>query len=629
MIKWTNMMLLAAALMMGGVAVAQTTVGYTNGTLSRNEIVRFGNTEKQGMAVYVDAEKAALLKGASVKSFLTYVTTTQISSGTLFITRELGGKSLYEQSFKPISSRERMTEYALDNAFVLDGEPFYFGHTVEVGTSYKPLSMDLSNATEPGISWAYENGTWIDVSQKEFGVPNIQLKLDGVDAFTDLTVRPIQAEGYQVADKPQVFKGQAFNFGSQTITSFDLTCSVGTAEPVVTSVTGVSLASGESYDFTLPAYTTSETGTLDLKVSVSNINGAADADATDNSATSHVFFYPAGVEKKILVEVFTGQACGNCPTGHANLANALKGIEDEFIEVCHHAGYYPDQFTLEESYTYTWLYGNAGTYAPAAMFNRTAVPSISTTSPVFASTDGSAVRTAAQAFRDEQPYVGLKLYNEVDTVTRKGVLVVDVETFVSPSDSIHTLNVWLLQDGLVGMQASAGTNYVHNHVFRGALIGNAWGQQISLTPGETVRRTIEYEIPQTITANYGDYKGSEAASFEAVLADMQIVAFVSDFSSVSPTACKVYNAAKIPLVTDNLADAIGRVEAECAPLFRFDGNQINIVGRFLKSDIYAASGTLVTTLAGGKNAFMLPAGLYIVRTTLPSGAMDVQKLLIK
>ena len=57
------MMLLAAILMMGGTAVAQTTVGYTNGTLNRNDIVRFGNTEKQGMAVYVDAEKAALRSG--------------------------------------------------------------------------------------------------------------------------------------------------------------------------------------------------------------------------------------------------------------------------------------------------------------------------------------------------------------------------------------------------------------------------------------------------------------------------------------------------------------------------------------------------------------------------------------
>ena len=98
---WNKGLLLGAALMMGCVTMAQTMVGYTNGTMDRYETSRFGNTEKQGMAVYIDAEKAALLKGATVKSFLTYVSTTRVTSGTLFIRKELGGSSLYEQSFIP------------------------------------------------------------------------------------------------------------------------------------------------------------------------------------------------------------------------------------------------------------------------------------------------------------------------------------------------------------------------------------------------------------------------------------------------------------------------------------------------------------------------------------------------
>lgn len=547
--SWSKSALLVAALLMCGVAMAQTTVGYTNGTLNRNDIVRFGATEKQGMAVYIDAEKAALLKGATVKSFLTYVSTTQITSGTFFITKELGGTPVYEQSFKPTSSRERLTEYEVTNAFVLDGEPFYFGHVVEVGTSYKPLSFDRSDNTEAGMSWAYENGEWIDVSGKGYGVPNIQIKVDGVSSFTDLMVRPIQAEGYQVAGKAQVFGGQVFNFGSTTITSFDITCKLGNAEPVVTSVSGISLGSGKSYDFTLPEYTTSESGMLNLEVSVANINGADDAETTDNKALSNVFFYPEGVEKKILVEVFTGQTCGNCPTGHTNLANAMKGIEDEFIEVAHHAGYYPDQFTMEESYSFTWLYGTAGTFAPAVMFNRTAIPSISTTSPVFASTDGASVKTAVQAFRQTQPYVGLKLYNEFNDSTRTGKVHIDVQTYVVPSDSMHTLNVWITQNGLIAMQSSGGSEYVHNHVFRGTLNKSAWGQQIRLNAGETKRYTFEYTVPETIAATFGDYIGTE---FDAVLSNMDIVAFVSDYSSTSPVRCNVYNAATIPVLTNNL-----------------------------------------------------------------------------
>ena len=622
---WSKIGVLAFALMMGGMAMAQTKVGYTNATVNRNDIVRFGTTEKQGMAVYIDAEKAALLKGTTLKKFLTYVSTTQCKNATFFITKELGGTADFQQSFVPTSSRSTMIEYQVSDSYVLDGEPFYFGHTLEAGTNYKPLSFDRSANTEAGISWAYENGEWIDVSAKGYGVPNIQIAVDGLSAFTDLMVRPVQAEGYQVAGKAQVFGGQVFNFGSTKITSFDITCKVGNAAPVVTSVSGISLESGKSYDFTLPEYTTSESGSLNLEVSVSNINGTTDAENTDNTALSQVFFYPEGVEKKILVEVFTGQTCGNCPTGHANLANAMRGIEDEFIEVAHHAGYYPDQFTMEESYSYTWLYATAGTFAPGAMFNRTVIPTISVTSPVFESTSNAYVKTAVQAFRQTQPYVGLKLYNKFDETTRKGTLVVDIETFVVPSESMHTLNVWLVQDGMMAMQASGGTNYVHNHVFRGSLNNNAWGQQILLNPGETERRTFEYEIPATIASTYGDYKGT---AFDAIPKDMQIVAFVSDFSSTSPTSCNVYNAAKIAVLTDNLT-GIEAVGIDKAPLFTFDGSQMHIVGDFIQADFYTTSGTLVASLDKNNSSFVLPTGFYVVRTQLPSGIMDVQKLLIK
>ena len=606
--------------------VAQTTIGYTNGKLNKNDIVRFGTSEKQGMAFYVDAEKAAILKGASVESFLTYVSTTQITSGTFFITKELGGTPICELSFKPSSSREKMYEYPLANAFVLDGEPFYVGHLVEVATSYKPLSFDLSSNFEAGISWAYKDGEWMDVSHQGFGAPNIQIKVSGVEPFLDLMVKPIIPVGYQVAGKAQVFSGQVFNFGTETITSFDLTCKVGNAAPVTSHVSGVSLPNGASYDFTLPEYLTNESGTLDLEVEVTNVNGVMEAEVTDNVAKSSVFFYPVGVEKKILVEVFTGQACGNCPAGHANLASAMKGIEDEFIEVAHHAGYFPDQFTMEESYSYTWLYGTAGTFAPGAMFNRSLINDISTTSVVFETTSAPYTRTAVQAFRNTQPYVDIKMYNEIDETTRTGKVSIDVHTYVVPSDQMHTLNVWFVQDGLVAMQASGGSEYTHNHVFRGTLNNSAWGQQILLNAGETRRYTFEYTIPESIAATYGTYIGN---AFEAVLSNMQIVAFVSDFSESYPTACNVYNAAKIPVTTNNMAHGVEETIVDCAPLFTYDGTQVHIVGDFPQVEFYTTSGTLVGHLKQGEHAFTLPAGFYVVRTKLPSGGIDVQKLLVK
>lgn len=628
---WNKSLLLVAALLAGSASFAQTTIGYTNGALNKNDIVRFGNTEKQGMAIYIDAEKAAMLKGASVTSILTYVSTTQVTNGTLFITKELGGTSLYEQAFKPTSSREKMYEYTLDTPYTLDGEAFYVGHVVEVATSYKPLSFDLSSNFEAGISWVYKEGEWVDISQQGFGAPNIQFKVSGIDSFTDLMVKPIVPVGYQVAGKPQVFNGQVFNFGTETITSFDLTCKVGEATPVTSQVTGISLASGKTYDFTLPEYLTQESGLLDLEVSVTNINGGSDAEVTDNTAKSSVFFYPAGVEKKILVETFTGQTCPNCPIGHTNLANAMKGLESEFIEVAHHAGYYPDQFTLEEDYVYTWLYGTSGTYAPAAMFNRSLISDISTTSVVFATTDATTTRTAVQAFRNTQPYVDIKMYNEFDTAARAGKVVVDVYTYVEPSSSMHTLNVWFVQDGLEAMQANGSSNYVHNHVFRGSLNNSAWGQQIHLNVGESKRYTFDYTLPDSIACNYGSYAGR--STFEAVPADMQIVAFVSDFSESDPTACNVYNAAKIAILADNMADAEGieeNVQAPSArPVLRLEGNQLVLPATFAKIEVYTTAGSLVRSISADVDRVSLPAGFYVVRVQALDGTVSAAKIMVR
>ena len=82
-------------------------------------------------------------------------------------------------------------------------------------------------------------------------------------------------------------------------------------------------------------------------------------------------------------------------------------------------------------------------------------------------------------------------------------------------------------------------------------------------------------------------------------------------------------------MTDNLAENVEDMEVARPILFTYDGTQMNIAGDFLQADFYTASGTLVASLKEGQTSFVLPAGLYVVRALLPSGAMDVQKLLIR
>lgn len=617
---------LAGLLLAAGAATAQTTLGYTNGTVSRKDGYRFGTSMSQGMCIYLPAEKAALLKGTSLTAVSTALGTSQITDWQLFITKELDGTPIYTQALS--GAKTKMTEYALTTPYVFDGDPVYIGYTFTTEyTSTSLLLFDQSSNLPEGLSWVLNDEAWTDVSQGGYGAPNIQLTVTGLDNFTDLLAKPVLPTGYIIADSTQVFEGQLFNFGTETVTSFDVTCKIGDGEPVTLNVSGVTLKSGETYDFQLPPYTTSEVGRLGLEVTVSNVNGGVDVTPGDNTATSSVFFYPAGIEKKILIETFTGQACGNCPGGHTSLAKAISGIEENFIEVAHHAGYQPDLFTMAEDADYTWFYGSSSTYAPAAMFNRRPITT-SATSVVFQSNVDSDNKTAAQAFLGAEPYVSLKLYNQYDEETRKGSLILDVHTYVEPSDYQHVFNVFLVQNGIVAYQASASSEYVHNHVFRGTLTGNSTGYAITLNEGETRRYTIPYEIPEFIAS---DYYGEETTyGFNSDPANMYIVAYVGDYSG-DPMTSWIYNAASIDVLTNNSASAVERVEnaATVASLRCGADGLVYVTGECTAVEVYSLAGALVKRVEAGVASFSLESGIYVARIRKADGTVVAQKLVVK
>ena len=73
-------------------------------------------------------------------------------------------------------------------------------------------------------------------------------------------------------------------------------------------------------------------------------------------------------ERTLMLEQFTGQGCGYCPTGASIIKEGLAGIEDRVIWTAHHAGYKPDDFTISNSENLLTTFGVNG--APAMMLNR-------------------------------------------------------------------------------------------------------------------------------------------------------------------------------------------------------------------------------------------------------------------
>lgn len=105
------------------------------------------------------------------------------------------------------------------------------------------------------------------------------------------------------------------NLGSEVITSFDISYSYNGGN-VQESISGISLASLETYDFTFTEAVTLVSGSLPLVVSVSNVNGMGeDGNTGDDDKTITIDPVSPAQGKMVLGEEATGTWCQWCPRG--------------------------------------------------------------------------------------------------------------------------------------------------------------------------------------------------------------------------------------------------------------------------------------------------------------------------
>jgi len=612
-------------------------VGYSDGNQGTNTQFRT-STGTTGLAVKFPKEKLQTLKGCVIKSVEIAVGSKMSTNNemTLFIAPSLDGTPAVSEVHS-ISRANSWREYTLNQPYTITGdEPaLYVGYKMEIGKTYMPLSADFSVQME-GVTFALYDDQWRDVAELNVGQGNIRLVLDRDPATTDMIVKPLSFNDYYREGVPYEFFGQMFNFGTTPVESFKVKLQIGSGEPQYYDI-DETIEPGGSYDFKLPEYTANETGELDVAVSVEEVNGKADSDPSDNAASTKVFFYPADMERTIMIEGFTGQACGNCPTGHRTLSTVLADWEKdasnpEIIEIMHHAGYYPDFFTMAEDSEYTVLYGGS-TFAPAFMVNRINYP---TSSDPVINASAEELTTMLSLANAAKPYVSLNLQSDYDPATRKLDVSVEVYTHQEVPAEIKTLNVVLCQNGLVNYQSGAGSDYTHSHVFRGALTGNAWGVMLPLVPGTTDTYTVSYTIPEKIHSSY--WTDEKMASIDeaqkpfydiaAVPEDMYIVAYASVFDEMNIGKRYILNSAMVNLGESKEQGGFAGVETpaaseEVAPVVRVSDGYVTVDGdSSCQIEIYNLAGAMV---ANGH----VSGGMFVVRVVTEAGKVYVTKVMAR
>ena len=197
----------------------------------------------------------------------------------------------------------------------------------------------------------------------------------------------------------------------------------------------------------------------------------------------------AVMNRRVLIEDFTGQNCTNCPDAHQVIRDLQLQYGEQVIAVAIHAGHFgiaegsnPNFVGLMQpegnSYANYW---QVVSY-PAGVINRT--------SGVIKHTDWAAyTRTALMGEPTMQIIVSGSLSADSTTLT------IDTEV-ISQTDTNGKLQLWITESEITAPQLQAGTlvpSYTHHHVYRAAVNG-LWGEEITLPDNTPCRTTHQIAL---------------------------------------------------------------------------------------------------------------------------------------
>ena len=190
------------------------------------------------------------------------------------------------------------------------------------------------------------------------------------------------------------------------------------------------------------------------------------------------------VERRVLLEEFTGQRCTNCPAAHAIIERLEEQYGDDLIVVSIHAGSFgiaaPNGLMQKEGDEYA-NHWNITAY-PEGVVDRLG-SSLGADAWAAAIRDEAGKETPVQL--DLQ--AGLWPDGKIDITTE----------ILSSADLDGALQLWIVENDIVGFQIDGDNripDYVHNNVFR-ACVNGLWGQDLKLKANvlESVSNTIEFD----------------------------------------------------------------------------------------------------------------------------------------
>lgn len=592
-------------------------IGYSGDLKS---VTGLGPNVEMKLAIQIPAEYIKKISGNKLTAVMIGAGYETGKNLQLFLTYNLEDTPFYTQDIK-LTSRKWST-ITLTTPYEIEDKEFFIGYSLTSGTNtstYYPIGLDAGPVNQYGDWVARKNDQsefeWMHLG--ESGYTNVCIKgiIEGESVPQyDLSLENIDIKEFVVPNESFQMTGIVRNIASQPITSFDLNYQIGNAAPVTVPYTIENgIENINTHSFTIDDIKIPEEGNYPIKVTVSNPNYKTDEDESDNLINQKVICTTKSTKRKVLLEHFTTAVCQNCPRAHTLLESVL-GDNENVIWVAHHSGFYTDDFTIRASEIFLWFYNDNYVFAPAIMFDRTNLSeygaqgygNVPAPGPVFSPSNNSIIEKTLNARLEAPAYVTVNIGGEFNKENNELSVTVSGEAITGDlPDNVH-MNLFLIEDGLVGRQTGGGNNYTHNHVIR-VNLSDVWGDKITLNEGN-------YQKTYTTQLN-SEWKAE----------NMKVVAFLSNYNLKDANKSYVYNAEAAQLSSLIGGSSIEQIKTADIRLYNVNEN-VFIEGSYDEATVYRVDGTIVKQVKDTDH-FSLENGMYLIKVR-SNNATSTHKVMV-
>lgn len=459
-------------------------------------------------------------------------------------------------------------------------------------TTKFPLAFDGKKGSAPkGSAFLSTQGAAFE-EDLQFGALMIRALVGGDESglANSVVLSELQSANYIKKGEAAKFTLTLANNTFSTVESITLASEINgnKTEKEITFDTPIAANDKYAYEFESEALQENTT----FKFAVTKVNGADNPTAA-NVLEKVVSVYEGedAVQRTILIEKYTGQACPNCPAGETAILKAIEGQEEHVARIDHHT-YYTDLFSINESSKLAQFFG--ANYAPACAMDRTTQEDRNSLPadyrgiiwhPGYMTADMVANEISKPAF------VSINIESEFKSETRE--LTVKVTGKSALDMTGKKMNVVLTQSGYIAQQSGAGANYEFNDfpiIFLTDYKGDAMTADAD--------GNYEMEFTCTIKDSYSNSQGTRKVDYS----QLKLVAFVTDWSTKDNS--EVYNAAVAKVDAE-----VGINDTEAAGVrFYAADSKVAVEGNCTEMSVYDVTGAQV------ENENL--NGLYIVKAVV-------------